>query len=51
MTEWSAFLTLLVLLASYLMLNAGMAKRRMAWRDPHCPVCGHARSRCTCHWL
>ena len=51
MTGWSGFLTLLVLLASYLMLNAGMAKRRLVRRDPWCPVCGHTRSHCTCHWL
>jgi len=40
-----------VLVASVLMVLAGMAKRRFVLRDTECPVCRHPRSACTCRWL
>jgi hypothetical protein len=43
--------TLLVLVASVLMLLAGLRKRRFAPRDAECPVCHNARALCTCRWL
>ena len=39
------------LVASVLMILAGMAKRRFVLRAPECPVCHHRRNACTCRWL
>jgi hypothetical protein len=39
-----------VVAAAYLMIHAGMAKRRLVWRDRRCPVCGRPRSSCICYW-
>ncbi|HEY2326113.1 MAG TPA: hypothetical protein VGH52_01370 [Gaiellaceae bacterium] len=50
MTGPLAIATLVVVLASYIMLTAGTAKRRLVWRNPRCPVCHHPRSNCICHW-
>jgi hypothetical protein len=41
---------LLVLAAGYTMITAGVAKRRLVWRDRQCPVCGRPRSKCICYW-
>ena len=40
-----------VLVASVLMVLAGMAKRKFQWRMTECPVCHHPKGRCTCRWL
>jgi hypothetical protein len=37
------------LLAGLLMLAAGLAKKRLAWRSPDaCPRCGRTRETCSC---
>jgi hypothetical protein len=40
-----------MLLASFLMVVAGMAKKRLAQKVGICPVCHHERKACTCRWL
>ncbi|HVU79146.1 MAG TPA: hypothetical protein VHC67_16335 [Gaiellaceae bacterium] len=42
---------ILVAAACYLMVAAGLAKRRLAHRDRLCEVCHRPVSRCTCRWL
>jgi hypothetical protein len=39
------------LLASFLMVFAGVGKKRLRWRTVECPVCHHPRGSCTCRWL
>jgi hypothetical protein len=43
--------TLPVLVASVLMVLAGLTKRRFASRRQVCRVCGNPRELCTCRWL
>jgi hypothetical protein len=38
------------LIAAYLMISAGVAKRRLVWRNKRCPSCGQPHARCTCYW-
>ncbi|MFZ1881730.1 MAG: hypothetical protein WAU41_16420 [Gaiellaceae bacterium] len=40
-----------VIVASFLMIAAGMSKKRLGWRSVECPVCHHPRGSCTCRWL
>jgi prepilin signal peptidase PulO-like enzyme (type II secretory pathway) len=44
----ATFLAVAVI-ASLLMLRAGIAKRRLVWRS-RCPSCGHPMRYCTCYW-
>jgi hypothetical protein len=37
-------------IAAYLMVSAGIAKRRLVWRDRRCPSCGRPYESCTCYW-
>lgn len=39
------------LAASFLMVLAGVGKKRLQWRAVECSVCHHPRSSCTCRWL
>jgi len=39
------------LIASCLMIVAGVATKRLRWRMVECPVCHHPRGSCTCRWL
>jgi hypothetical protein len=39
------------IVAGCLMLVAGVAKKRLAWRAPRCRVCGNPKDACTCRWL
>ena len=39
------------LVAGFLMIVAGIGKRRLDWRTVECPVCHHQRGSCTCRWL
>lgn len=36
------------LVAAYLMLGAGLAKKRLEWRPPACRSCGRNRLVCRC---
>ena len=38
-------------LAAYVMVSAGIAKRRISVRGRVCQTCGNRRDRCTCRWL
>lgn len=46
-----AFAPVAFLLASYLMVVAGAAKKRLVWKTEICPVCRCERRSCTCRWL
>jgi hypothetical protein len=50
-TTSSAGAAFAVLFAAVLMVAAGTAKKRLFTRVQVCPVCHHARTRCTCRWL
>jgi hypothetical protein len=39
------------IVASVLMVLAGLVKRRIGWRAVECPVCHNEKQRCTCRWL
>ncbi|HUK98140.1 MAG TPA: hypothetical protein VLV46_10825 [Gaiellaceae bacterium] len=36
--------------ASLLMVVAGLGEKQLLWRTLRCPVCHHPRSDCTCRW-
>ena len=38
-------------LAMFLMVAAGVTKKRLTSREEICRVCHHERRRCTCRWL
>jgi hypothetical protein len=38
------------LLASVLMVAAGVGKKRLVWKRTRCAVCKHPRGFCTCRW-
>ena len=38
-------------IASFLMVLAGVRKKQFRWRTVECPVCHHPRGSCTCRWL
>jgi hypothetical protein len=38
------------LLAAYLMVTAGLAKRRLVWRSRRCDVCHRPVDQCVCRW-
>jgi len=40
-----------IVVASFLMIVAGVGKKRLQWRTIECPVCHHPRGSCTCRWL
>jgi hypothetical protein len=40
-----------LLLVAFLMVTAGVGKRRLFWRTAKCPTCHHPRGSCTCRWL
>jgi hypothetical protein len=40
-----------IVVASLLMIVAGLGKKRLRWRTVECPVCHHPRGSCTCRWL
>lgn len=40
-----------IVVASVLMIVAGVGKKRLQWRTVECPVCHHPRGSCTCRWL
>lgn len=44
-----AFLSVAII-AAYLMISAGVAKRRLVWRAKRCPSCGRPYPNCTCYW-
>ena len=37
--------------ASYLMVATGTARKRLRWKSELCPVCHRERRSCTCRWL
>jgi hypothetical protein len=39
-----------ILAATFLMVFAGVGKKRLSWRAARCPVCNHVRTGCTCRW-
>jgi hypothetical protein len=39
------------LVAAFLMVAAGVGKKRLLWRSARCPVCRHTSESCTCRWL
>jgi hypothetical protein len=41
----------MALIAGFLMVVAGVGKKRLRWRTVECPVCHHPRGSCTCRWL
>ena len=45
-TVWFA-----MLLATFIMVATGMAKKRLVNRGEICPVCHRERRQCTCRWL
>jgi hypothetical protein len=46
-----AFVDIVALIATVLMVFAGVTQKRFRWRTVECPVCHHPRSSCTCRWL
>jgi hypothetical protein len=40
-----------VVVASFLMIVAGVNKKRLGWRSVECHVCHHPRGSCICRWL
>ena len=45
-----ATLVVLALVAVYVMIDVGLARRRLAWRAQRCGVCHRPRTRCVCRW-
>jgi hypothetical protein len=43
--------TAALILASFLMILIGSAKKRVIMKTSICPVCHRERKRCTCRWL
>ena len=43
--------TAAAVVASFLMVLAGVGKKQLRWRTVECPVCHHPRGSCTCRWL
>jgi hypothetical protein len=41
----------LVAAAGYMMISAGLGKKKLKLRVATCPVCHHPRTLCTCRWL
>jgi hypothetical protein len=39
------------LVASFLMVVAGVRKKRLRWRTVECPTCHHPLDSCSCRWL
>jgi hypothetical protein len=40
-----------IVVASFLMIVAGVGKKQLHWRTVECPVCHQVRGSCTCRWL
>ena len=41
----------IAVMSGYLMVSAGIAKKRLTVRGKACPTCHNPRTRCTCRWL
>lgn len=40
----------LALVAVYVMIDVGLARRLLAWRGRRCGVCHRPRTHCVCRW-
>jgi hypothetical protein len=41
----------LAVASMFLMVLAGLGKRRFSWRERRCVSCGRPLGACTCRWL
>jgi hypothetical protein len=50
LAAYSVSLLVAAVVASLLMVAAGIGEKRLRWQAVKCPVCHHRRDECTCRW-